>query len=739
MARDSVAKPPTDAARRARSRRSARPEALRRLRAVCGSVELAERHAQHRRRRAGRRTRRPCGARALAVAGARPSAASSRRSELRRDARPPDHHAACRCASSAPTAAASDLSGARAATTRGRDGDEHAAAAKLLEVELLLPVRLARRAPPERLLHRSAPPYHTRPRRQACCRTRTRHDRSGACHAPSVPSCHCCSRSRTRADARDRRRRDRAPPRRRGRRRRCCARGGTRRRRRDRRRRRGLRRPPVVVRHRRRRLRARAPRGRRRVCARLPRARARRRATPDRFFDHGTAATRATAQRRPRGRACRARSRAGSRCTPRFGPPAARRRARARDPARARRLRARRRAAPPRADRDAARRCSPPIPACAPSSSTQRRPSRRRTSASCSATSPARWSASAAHGADAFYRGPVARRIAAAVRARGGVLDAADLRAYRRCGATPLRRTVRGRLIVTFPPPGSGGDRARGPRHPRARRLARRVPTAPGCDLLAGAMAQAFADRARWYGDPAFTAVPVDALLAPAASARASRAACCAPVAARPSHGRAALPTPAPANVSVVDADGDAVVDHHDDQHHLRRRHHGPRHRHHPERRDGRLRARAGRAERLRARRRRRRTRSRPGKRPQSSMSPTIVLDGDASRAGRGRLRRPAHHLRRAPDRSSARRRVRSRPRCGGRRAAHPRPGSAAGAARRARASRTPHAGRLARRWCHPVHVMPDLGAVSAAGSRRDGTPHAAGDPRKDGGAVIVR
>ena len=56
----------------------------------------------------------------------------------------------------------------------------------------------------------------------------------------------------------------------------------------------------------------------------------------------------------------------------------------------------------------------------------------------------------------------------------------------------------------------------------------------------------------------------------------------------------------------------------------------------------------------------------------------------------------------------------------------------------RARRSGTPRARRCAR-WCHPVHVMPSLGAVSAAGLGRDGTLHAAGDPRKDGGAAIVR
>jgi len=38
----------------------------------------------------------------------------------------------------------------------------------------------------------------------------------------------------------------------------------------------------------------------------------------------------------------------------------------------------------------------------------------------------------------------------------------------------------------------------------------------------------------------------------------------------------------------------------------------------------------------------------------------------------------------------------------------------------------------------HRVVVAPTIGAVSACGLARDGTPVAAGDPRKDGGAAVV-
>jgi hypothetical protein len=41
--------------------------------------------------------------------------------------------------------------------------------------------------------------------------------------------------------------------------------------------------------------------------------------------------------------------------------------------------------------------------------------------------------------------------------------------------------------------------------------------------------------------------------------------------------------------------------------------------------------------------------------------------------------------------------------------------------------------------FCHPIKVFPAIGAVSAAGLVAGGVPKAAGDPRKDGGAVVVR
>ncbi len=58
---------------------------------------------------------------------------------------------------------------------------------------------------------------------------------------------------------------------------------------------------------------------------------------------------------------------------------------------------------------------------------------------------------------EAFYRGPLARRIVAAVRARGGVITEGDLGRYRVRDRQPLEGSYRGHRVVTMPPPSAGG------------------------------------------------------------------------------------------------------------------------------------------------------------------------------------------------------------------------------------------------------------------------------------------
>lgn len=111
-------------------------------------------------------------------------------------------------------------------------------------------------------------------------------------------------------------------------------------------------------------------------------------------------------------------------------------------------------------------------------------------------------------GPRAFYRGPVAAAIARAVRASGGVLDERDLAAYRPRWREPLQVDYRGARIHTMPPPSGGGPAL----VTALRTLERHDVAALGVDsptrwqLYVEILKHAFADRALLAGDPDFGA-----------------------------------------------------------------------------------------------------------------------------------------------------------------------------------------------------------------------------------------
>jgi len=114
-----------------------------------------------------------------------------------------------------------------------------------------------------------------------------------------------------------------------------------------------------------------------------------------------------------------------------------------------------------------------------------------------------------------FYEGETARRLAAAMAQNHGTLTLADLKAYRPVERTPLRGSYRGYDIVTMPPPSSGGIAL-------LQMLAMLEPydlqkmghtSAAKYHLLAEVMRRAFRDRAEYLGDPDFVAVPTASLL----------------------------------------------------------------------------------------------------------------------------------------------------------------------------------------------------------------------------------
>ncbi len=60
-------------------------------------------------------------------------------------------------------------------------------------------------------------------------------------------------------------------------------------------------------------------------------------------------------------------------------------------------------------------------------------------------------------GAAAFYKGPIAARIASASQRGGGIITAADLAAYKAVERQPIECDYRGYHIISAPPPSSGG------------------------------------------------------------------------------------------------------------------------------------------------------------------------------------------------------------------------------------------------------------------------------------------
>lgn len=121
----------------------------------------------------------------------------------------------------------------------------------------------------------------------------------------------------------------------------------------------------------------------------------------------------------------------------------------------------------------------------------------------------------ARRGARAFYEGDMARAIAATVQQHGGILTVQDLADYEPLLREPLRSTWRGMEIVSFPPPSSGGVT-----------LVQVLKLLEGFELgamgagsseavhtIAEAMKPAFADRALHLGDPGFARIPTERLL----------------------------------------------------------------------------------------------------------------------------------------------------------------------------------------------------------------------------------
>ena len=170
-------------------------------------------------------------------------------------------------------------------------------------------------------------------------------------------------------------------------------------------------------------------------------------------------------------------------------------------------------------------------------------------------------SAIAQEGPRAFYEGRIAEEIAGAVRGAGGIMTVDDLKNYRAVERPPVRGSYRGYDIVSMPPPSAGGVA-----------LIEMLNILEGYDLghLARAealhdeieaMKRAYADRAVYMGDPDSVKMPLAALISKryAATLRAGITGKATPAAdirpGKPGDTEGKNTT----HFSVIDRDGNAV------------------------------------------------------------------------------------------------------------------------------------------------------------------------------------
>lgn len=119
------------------------------------------------------------------------------------------------------------------------------------------------------------------------------------------------------------------------------------------------------------------------------------------------------------------------------------------------------------------------------------------------------------NGAREFYSGTTARLIADDMKAHGGLITLKDLNNYKAKEREPISGTYRGYKVISMPPPSSGGIV-----------MLEVLNILEGYDIvsmgynsaakyhvLTEAMRRAFADRAEFMGDPDFSTVPVDTLI----------------------------------------------------------------------------------------------------------------------------------------------------------------------------------------------------------------------------------
>ena len=136
-------------------------------------------------------------------------------------------------------------------------------------------------------------------------------------------------------------------------------------------------------------------------------------------------------------------------------------------------------------------------------------------------------SAISAQGSRGFYEGPVADKLVSGIRAAGGIVTLDDLKNYQPVIREPVRGSYRGYDIVSMPLPSSGGTVLVETLNILEGFPMRELHQGSAVDSLhvvVEAMKRAYADRARYLGDPAFVNAPIATLISKeyAAKQRAS-------------------------------------------------------------------------------------------------------------------------------------------------------------------------------------------------------------------------
>ena len=128
----------------------------------------------------------------------------------------------------------------------------------------------------------------------------------------------------------------------------------------------------------------------------------------------------------------------------------------------------------------------------------------------------------AARGEKAFYEGPLARAVVAAVnrppmtsgnQVRAGTMTSADLANYEARIRQPIRSTYRGYDIYGMPPPSSGGIAVAEALNILEGYDLKSMPRAQAEHLYLEASRLAFADRNAYLGDPEYVDAPVEGML----------------------------------------------------------------------------------------------------------------------------------------------------------------------------------------------------------------------------------